>query len=80
MEEKVYWRGGLAIEITEKCNLNCAHCMRDGSHNNEISTEVIDRLLDFSDKFEKIDFMGGEPTLALDKMKYLLEEAKRKIE
>lgn len=78
MEEKVYWRGSFGIEITEKCNLNCAHCMRDGSHNNEISMEIIDKLLDFSDKFERIDFMGGEPTLALDKMKYLLEEAKRK--
>ena len=67
-KDSIYWRGIFSLEITGKCNLNCPHCFNNGSQDYEISTETIDRLLDFSDKFEQLHFTGGEPTLALNKM------------
>lgn len=77
-KDNIYWRGTFSLEITGKCNLNCPHCLNNGSQDYEISTEVIDRLLDFSDKFEELHFTGGEPTLALNKMDYFLEESKKR--
>ena len=77
-KDSIYWRGIFSLEITGKCNLNCPHCLNNGSQDYEISTETIDRLLDFSDKFEQLHFTGGEPTLALNKMEYFLEESKKR--
>lgn len=78
IKKDIYWRGIFSLEITGKCNLNCPHCFNNGSQDYEISTETIDRLLDFSDKFEQLHFTGGEPTLALNKMEYFLEESKKR--
>ncbi|MFR4399961.1 MAG: radical SAM protein [Anaerobutyricum soehngenii] len=77
-KDNIYWRNNFLLQITGKCNLNCAHCFENGSQDIEMSTEIMDRLLDFSDKFDDIIFSGGEPTLALDKMQYFLNECKRR--
>ena len=36
----------LALIVTEKCNLNCAHCLRGGCSDKVMSDEVIKATLD----------------------------------
>ena len=36
----------LSVEITRKCQLKCAHCMKGEAQNIDMSVEVIDKLLE----------------------------------
>lgn len=65
------------IEITRKCNLNCAHCLRGDSQNMDMPFEVIDDFLDHTQAIYHLVFTGGEPTLNLDGLRYFLDSAKR---
>ncbi len=54
------------IEITDKCNLNCRHCMnRQNFSNIEISLEqytfILHKICEYG--VEKIFISGGEPLL-----------------
>lgn len=55
----------LYLEVTRKCNLKCAHCMRGPQQDVMLTTEYVDTLFDkLNLKFvENITFGGGEPTL-----------------
>lgn len=68
----------LSLEVTRRCNLNCAHCMRGEAQNIDMSNDIIDNLLVQTNEIEKVLFTGGEPLLALDKIKYFLKEVKGK--
>ena len=35
----------LAVEVTRRCNMHCAHCLRGEAENKDISYEVMDALL-----------------------------------
>ncbi len=55
----------LALETTRKCNTKCGHCMRGLSQNMDLSSEMVDSILE-NEEIERIDsicFSGGEPTL-----------------
>ena len=56
----------LAMIVTDNCNLNCAHCMRGKSCNNNMSKEVIKATLSQTKAIGNLNLCGGEPTLALD--------------
>lgn len=61
----------VAWEITQACNLGCAHCRAsavDTPHPGELSTEVCFRLVDQICALGKpiIIFTGGEPLLRGD--------------
>lgn len=54
------------IEITDKCNLRCRHCMnRPDSNNIEMSVNEVHFILKKIDEYgvEKVYFSGGEPLL-----------------
>lgn len=68
----------LGIEISRKCNLNCAHCMRGISSNISISTDLIDRLFDEVILADMLVISGGEPFLCYEEIKSLCEIIKRK--
>ena len=56
----------LGMIITNKCNLDCQHCMRGEKCNNSMSTEVIEATLSQIAGIENLCLCGGEPTLAVD--------------
>lgn len=72
----------LQIETTNRCNLNCPHCLlyEDGEmgtdYNDYITEEIID---DFFSKMDiriihSINFTGGEPLLNINAIIYTLEK------
>lgn len=67
----------LTFVVTDQCNFRCTYCPQD-KQNNYISTETIDKALDFfypylrTDKKVYIGFYGGEPLLACDKIKHTI--------
>ena len=58
----------LGLIVTEKCNLNCAHCLRGGCSDKVMSDEVIKATLDQFEFIGNLTICGGEPTLALDRV------------
>lgn len=71
--------GNMAIEMTNKCNLNCDFCYANSNtFNQELSVEQIKKAMDII-KPSDIAFTGGEPLLRHDDIIELLPEAKRHI-
>lgn len=63
----------LSVELTRKCQLNCKHCFRGKSQNLTISKETIDKFLSQTEIIGYLHFTGGEPTLAIEEMRYFLD-------
>lgn len=63
----------LAIVITEKCNLDCGHCLRGKKSNKSITEEVVDAIFDQVKGTDLLSICGGEPTLALDELEYIFK-------
>lgn len=61
------------LEITRRCQLKCAHCMRGDAQNVDMSYSIMDRLLEQVKSIDTLLITGGEPTLYIDGMKYLLD-------
>lgn len=59
----------LVIEVTRRCNMGCAHCLRGEAQNINIDTRYIERLLDEVDSIGTITFSGGEPSLNVNAIK-----------
>lgn len=68
----------LVLEVTRRCNMNCAHCMRGEAQNKDITREIIDRALSDIDSIGTLTFTGGEPTLNIDAIQYTLDVCKAK--
>lgn len=68
----------LIIEVTRRCNMSCAHCMRGDAQNKDISTAVIDRVLDGvqGHGISTVTFTGGEPTLNVPAIQYFVDQVK----
>jgi organic radical activating enzyme len=62
----------LTIEVTRKCNMRCAHCLRGDAQDVDIDYKHIDDLLDQVEVIGHLDVTGGEPTLNLDALEYIL--------
>lgn len=61
----------LRISITNRCNLKCIYCHREGEtlhKNNEMSIDTIANIVKASKKFgvNKVKFSGGEPLMRND--------------
>lgn len=65
----------LGMIVTNKCNLNCEHCMRGCKNNKVMSEEVIKATLDQINFINNLCICGGEPTLAVDTMYNILDYA-----
>lgn len=66
----------ISVELTRKCNMNplCRHCFRGEPQDVTIDNKSIDSLLNQTEIIGSLFFTGGEPTLAVDKMRYFLEQ------
>lgn len=65
------------IEITRKCNMVCDHCLRGDAQNCNIKHEYIDQLFSKVDYISSLSITGGEPTLNVDAIDYIVESAQR---
>ena len=71
---KKYKYDELMIEITRKCNMKCAYCLRGDAQNVTMSKEVIDKIFEDAVDCKQVLFTGGEPLLALDEIEYFVDK------
>ena len=71
-----YYLDSLVIEVTRKCNMACAHCLRGESQSIDIDTKYIDVLLNNVSGICNVTFSGGEPSLNVPAIEYVLERCK----
>lgn len=68
-----------AINITERCNMNCSCCYKDsGKLDADITKKIIKKAFTFIDSTWCVTLTGGEPTLRMDLVKYAVNLAKKK--
>ena len=68
----------LNFEVTRKCNMSCQHCLRGEAQNKDISPLVIDNALENVEGIGTIVFSGGEPSLNVWAIEYILEQVKKR--
>ncbi len=65
------------IHLTEKCNLKCKYCFEGEKGVRNMNEDTVEKLILFIKKNEykkfTIRFFGGEPTMNLSLMKYILD-------
>jgi organic radical activating enzyme len=72
----------LVLEVTRRCNMACAHCMRGDAENIDMPTVIVDKVLDAvaGHGIGSVTFTGGEPTLNVSLIQYFVDQVKaRKI-
>ncbi len=78
LKSKKYPLTSLAIELTDGCNLKCAHCYgkyeQNGRKKNFFPYEKIEEMIPELDKLDtlRIALTGGEPTIHPDSIKIVL--------
>ena len=68
----------LVIELTRRCNMFCNHCLRGDIENRDIDSVYIDSLLDQVTNISELTLTGGEPSLNVPMIEYILSELKRR--
>lgn len=71
-----YAYSDIVIEVTRRCNMCCAHCMRGDAEKFDIQPEYIDKFFEHVEQVGCITFTGGEPTLNLDAIEHTLKVVK----
>lgn len=67
----------LFIEITRKCNMKCEHCLRGDAQNVNIKNEYITNVLKDINSIGSFIITGGEPSLNVPAIQFILKELKR---
>lgn len=62
----------LMFEVTRRCGMECAHCMRGNAQNKDMSLDVIEKVIQETSYIEHLTITGGEPSLAPDTLKWLI--------
>lgn len=71
----------LIFEVTRKCNMQCDHCLRGHAENKDLTKEIVDKVLDQIDCIDCLNFTGGEVTLNVEIIRYIIDQIiERKIE
>lgn len=65
------------IQLTRRCQIKCKHCFRGEAENKDITPEVIDAWLNQTEMIGLLHLTGGEPTLNLDMMEYLVKSLRK---
>lgn len=63
----------LVFEVTRKCNLKCAHCLRGDAQDISMSTDIIDQVIPQINSVSSISLTGGEPMLAPEVIEHLTD-------
>lgn len=66
----------LQIELTRRCNQECAHCCRGESQNLDLTKEIVDDLFEKNNIYsiDTLIFSGGEPTLNGKLLEYTVDK------
>lgn len=64
------------LEITERCNMHCQHCIRGNAGTNDIDPRVITKLLKTA-IINGITFSGGEPALNIPAIRDYFRKAEK---
>ncbi len=67
----------IIIEVTRKCNMVCAHCLRGNAQNVSIPLEYIDKVMSKLSYISHLTITGGEPSLVPDRIEYIVESARK---
>lgn len=72
---KIYY-STLQIELTRRCNQECAHCCRGNSQDIDLNKKTIDAFFEKNDivHIGTLQFSGGEPTLNGKMLKYFVDK------
>ena len=66
----------LMLEVTRKCNMQCAHCMRGESQNVSMDSDTVRNVFQNVSRIEQLTLTGGEPSLAPDVLLWIIYYAK----
>ncbi len=64
------------LEITRRCTLECAHCLRGNRQNFDISDEILDNALRDVVHIQTLDLGGGEPFLVPQVIESIINKIK----
>ena len=70
--------GNLVIEVTRRCNMACAHCLRGDAQDIDIDDAIIAKTLEHAVSIDCLTFTGGEPSLNVPAMRRTLDLMKEK--
>lgn len=56
----------LMLEVTRRCNMQCAHCMRGEAEDFDLDYDVIYHLCNKATRIEQLSLTGGEPSLGAE--------------
>lgn len=68
----------LVIEVTRRCNMSCAHCLRGDAQDIDLDLNRLDYFLDSVNAIDTVTFTGGEPTLNVPAIAAILQKCKAK--
>lgn len=77
MKKKRLHLNEFVVEITRKCNMKCAHCLRGDAQKRDIHKEYITKVLEDVSSIGSLTITGGEPTLNIPAIRFILNELKR---
>ena len=72
---RIYSANNVFIEVTRRCNMCCAHCLRGDAESIDIQEKYIDAFLDNFEKgayISSLTFTGGEISLNIPAIRYTL--------
>lgn len=56
---KKIWVEQLCLEVTRRCNMGCAHCLRGDAQDVDISHAIIDEIFNQVDGIGQVTFTVG---------------------
>lgn len=77
MKRNEIFVGNLCLEVTRRCNMGCAHCLRGNAEDLDMSHETIEQVLGQVDVIGQVAFTGGEPSLNVDAIRYFFAQARK---
>ena len=78
---RIYSANNVFIEVTRRCNMCCAHCLRGDAESIDIQEKYIDAFLDNFEKgayISSLTFTGGEISLNIPAIRYTLKAVKER--
>lgn len=70
--------GNLIIEVTRRCNLACEHCLRGDPEPLDLDYGTLQKFLDSVSSIGSIAFTGGEPSLNVPAIEFILDCCKQR--
>lgn len=65
------------IEVTRRCNMSCAHCLRGDAETIDISDEYLDKFFSKVSFISTLTLTGGEPSLVPGRIRAVIRSIKK---